>query len=133
MSFLARELCTRAEDQLSRITLTAVELTPDLKSARIFWTYNQFAPVGVAVSTTATQTGCAETVVAESKATESKLTDAELQQVEEALRLAKPSLRKRLADELNLRYTPQLEFRYDRSVENGSRIEALLKQVSSGG
>ena len=111
MSFLARELCTRGEDELSRITLTAVELTPDLKSARIFWSYNQLLSGGAATNPLST--------------------DADIRQIEQVLIAAKPSLRKRVADELNLRYTPQLEFRYDRSVENGSRIEALLKQVST--
>lgn len=116
MSFLARELCTRGEDELGRITLTAVDLSPDLKSARIFWTYNQFSASGGSTPASA----------------QPLATDAEIQQVEAVLREAKPHLRKRVADELNLRYTPNLEFRYDRSVENGSRIEALLKQVSSG-
>ena len=116
MSFLARELCTRGEDELGKITLTAVDLTPDLKSARIFWTYNKILSNNTANAPQPDQ----------------KSTDAEIHLVEQALLAAKPSLRKRLADELNLRYTPQLEFRYDRSVENGSRIEELLRQVSTG-
>lgn len=48
----------------------------------------------------------------------------------EALRRARPYLQRLISDELNTRRTPTLEFVYDRSVDQGMRIQALLK--SSG-
>lgn len=48
----------------------------------------------------------------------------------EGLRAARPYLQRLIADELKVRRTPTLEFVYDQSVDQGMRIQALLK--SSG-
>jgi len=40
-------------------------------------------------------------------------------------------IKKKLAQQLELRYMPQLRFFYDESYDYGSRIEKLLKTVSS--
>jgi ribosome-binding factor A len=48
----------------------------------------------------------------------------------EALRHARPYLQRLIADELDTKRTPMLDFIYDGSVDQGMRIQALLK--SSG-
>ena len=48
----------------------------------------------------------------------------------EGLRAAAPYLQRLIGDELNLRRTPTLEFVYDVSIDQGMRIQAILK--SSG-
>ncbi|MFH0915537.1 MAG: 30S ribosome-binding factor RbfA [bacterium] len=48
----------------------------------------------------------------------------------EGLRAAAPYLQRLIGDELNLRRTPILEFVYDVSIDQGMRIQAILK--SSG-
>jgi ribosome-binding factor A len=48
----------------------------------------------------------------------------------EGLRAARPYLQRLIADELKIKRTPALEFVYDVSVDQGMRIQALLK--SSG-
>ena len=48
----------------------------------------------------------------------------------EGLGAARPYLQRLIADELKVRRTPALEFVYDASVDQGMRIQALLK--SSG-
>ena len=45
----------------------------------------------------------------------------------EGLRAARPYLQRLISDELTLRRTPTLEFVYDASVDQGMRIQALLK------
>ena len=40
-------------------------------------------------------------------------------------------IKKKLAQQLELRYMPQLRFFYDESFDYGSRIEKLLKTISS--
>lgn len=45
----------------------------------------------------------------------------------EGLRAARPYLQRLVSDELTLKRTPILEFVYDMSVDQGMRIEALLK------
>lgn len=48
----------------------------------------------------------------------------------EGLRAARTHLQRLISDELKLRRTPMLEFVYDKSVDQGMRIQAMLK--SSG-
>lgn len=48
----------------------------------------------------------------------------------EGLDSAKSFLRRHLAQLLHWRFTPELEFRTDRSWEHGARIDALLEQIA---
>ena len=41
-------------------------------------------------------------------------------------------IRRELAERLNLRITPELDFEYDDSAEKGARIEAVLKSLGMG-
>lgn len=45
------------------------------------------------------------------------------------LKSATPLIRRQIADELNLRFTPNLEFFYDESLERGARIESLISSI----
>lgn len=47
----------------------------------------------------------------------------------EALIHAKNLLKRRVGQELKLRYVPDLHFYYDSSVKEGSRIESLLNSI----
>ncbi len=47
----------------------------------------------------------------------------------EALSRATPFLRRALGQRLRLRHTPELLFAYDNSMEQGSRIDALLDSL----
>jgi ribosome-binding factor A len=97
---LARLLREEARDpRIGFVTLTEVELSRDLKHARVF------------VSTMATDW-------------ESTL---------EALRRAAPFLRRALARQRNLRFTPELRFMIDQSAVTGSRVERLLQELDGDG
>jgi len=48
----------------------------------------------------------------------------------EALEAAKGALRHYLAQQLHWRFTPELEFRADRTWEHAERIDALLEQIA---
>ena len=52
-------------------------------------------------------------------------------EVAEGLKKASGVLRRHLAVTLNLRLTPELLFIYDKSLEHGSRIASLLKQIEN--
>ena len=56
--------------------------------------------------------------------------DEELGKTIEGLKAAGGFLRRELARSLNLRHTPELQFIADHSVEYGSRMDALINQVS---
>ena len=57
--------------------------------------------------------------------------DAEKRGTEEGLNSARGYVRKELGKNLRMRYVPDIVFRYDASVEYGSRIESLLKEIST--
>jgi ribosome-binding factor A len=93
---LARLLREEVRDpRVGFVTLTGVDLSPDLKHARVY------------VTTMAEER---ESVLA-------------------ALERAAPFLRRSLARQRNLRFTPQLRFMIDDSVATGFRIEELLREI----
>jgi ribosome-binding factor A len=47
----------------------------------------------------------------------------------QGLSSARGFIRKEMGKSLHMRYVPELFFRYDESVEYGSRIETLLKEI----
>ena len=55
--------------------------------------------------------------------------DEERTATEAGLNSAKGFIRKELGKGLRMRYTPDILFRYDESIEYGSRIESILKQI----
>ena len=83
------------------LTLTRVQMTPDLQLARVYYT------------TLATGGGDA-----------SARADAA-----NALDRAAPFLRRRIGQTLRLRRTPVLEFHYDESIAGQDRIERLLNEI----
>jgi ribosome-binding factor A len=50
----------------------------------------------------------------------------------EGLRAARPYLQRLISDELHLKRTPTLEFVYDATVDQGMRIQAILKSSGAG-
>ncbi|HKY34195.1 MAG TPA: 30S ribosome-binding factor RbfA [Candidatus Polarisedimenticolia bacterium] len=50
-----------------------------------------------------------------------------------ALKAARGFVRRRLGQELRLRYTPDIEFRLDTSLEQGARIERLIEDLRAPG
>lgn len=50
----------------------------------------------------------------------------------EGLRAARPYLQRLISDELQLKRTPTLEFVYDAAVDQGMRIQAILKSSGAG-
>lgn len=51
------------------------------------------------------------------------------QETLKALKKAKGFIRKTLADRVELRHIPELEFIYDESIEYGKRIENKIKEI----
>lgn len=49
-----------------------------------------------------------------------------------ALQRAAPFLRRELGGRLRLRFTPELEFKLDESLQRGARIDTLLKRIEKG-
>ena len=84
------------DPRVEHITVTDVEVTPDLKIARIYITSHDSTKIDSALK---------------------------------GLSSAQPLLRRKIASELNLKYTPALKFFYDESLEQAERIESLLAKI----
>src|SRR6056297_2383977 len=79
------------------VTITGVEVTPDLHLARVFYS-----------------------VIGDEEAR---------RQTEAGLKSSQPFIRHQLSGRLQMRYTPDLIFQYDESVDYGNRIESLLRNI----
>ncbi len=60
------------------------------------------------------------------------LGDVNEKELRRGLRSAGPWLRRELGGSLTLRYTPELVFKRDRSIENGARLTKLIDDVMAG-
>ena len=87
-----------ADPHLDMVSVTSVEISPDLRYARVFVSH---------------------------------LGDVSDKEVLQALKRASKFLRRELGGRMTLRVMPELAFEIDRSLEQGSRIEALLAQVEA--
>ena len=57
-------------------------------------------------------------------------TMSEVNETLKGLKSAKGFIRKTLADRIELRHIPDLEFIYDESIEYGKRIEEKIKEIN---
>lgn len=117
LSFLAQELREATDSRLGAVTLTGVDLTPDLRTAWVFFT--ALPPAALVQSELAIPVEF--------------LSKEQIREVMSALEEARISLQRRIGDELQLRYTPVLKFRYDDSLEAGAKIDQLLRQANPTG
>ncbi|MBY0404421.1 MAG: 30S ribosome-binding factor RbfA [Cyanobacteria bacterium] len=82
------------------ISVTDVEVTQDLRFARIFI---------------------------------SILGDEEKQTlVQEILKESQPKIRQEIGQRIRLRYVPEIDIRYDDSLERGARVSQILDKISKG-
>ncbi|PKM79885.1 MAG: ribosome-binding factor A [Firmicutes bacterium HGW-Firmicutes-14] len=85
------------DPRLGFITVTGVEVTPDIRYAKVF------------VSIFGNDENKAQSL--------------------QALESAKGFVRSELGKRMRLRYTPEISFKFDSSIEYGARIMKLLKEV----
>jgi ribosome-binding factor A len=85
------------DPRIGFVTITGVEMTPDLHLARIFFT-----------------------VIAD---------EAGRRDTEKGLKSSIPFLRRELGRRLRMRYVPDLLFQYDSSIDQGNRIESLIRDI----
>ena len=117
LGFLGQEMRMLQDDRLQFITLTAAEVSPDLKYATLYWTIplRKAPPLKEASQDTLPPIGAIQFPTPE-----------EVKIVDEILMDHKKFLRRRVGEELKLRYTPDLRFKYDYSEEAGYKIDQLL-------
>lgn len=87
------------DPRLGFVTVTAVEITPDLKYAKVF-----FSVLGK---------------------------EEEIKNTKEALNSAIGFIRRLIAQRIDLRFTPEIIFREDRSSEYSVKIEEVLNEIKA--
>ena len=120
LSFVAGELRRLGDVRLDLVTITAVDMTPDLKTAWVYWTLADVASGAAAAESVA------EVLPTDQRGFPSEQRVAE---AEAALKGVVGLLKRRAGEELQLRYTPHLRFKFDGSSQYASRIESLLKKA----
>lgn len=85
------------DPRLGFVTVTRVEMTPDLKYAKIF-----FSVLGK---------------------------DEDYKKTKEALDSALGFMRRLISERINLKFSPEIAFKEDRSTEYSVRIEELLSEI----
>lgn len=88
------------DPRIGFVTITGVEVTPDLHLARVFYT-----------------------VIGDEEARRESAA---------GLKSSAPYLRQQLGKVLRMKYIPDLLFQYDSSIDYGSRIESLLREIHDG-
>ncbi len=97
---LAKLLLKEIRDpRLQGMEITDVEISPDLKHAQVYWVLIE------------------------------KSGEADREGAEEGLAHAKGFLKREVGNRLDTKYTPDLDFRFDESLERGRRVEELLAEA----
>ena len=104
---LAEELERLADPGIGFITVTGVEVSPDLRQANVY--YSVLIPVR------------GEPAV---EAEAAKVTA-------EALRAATPHLQSVIGRQVRMKYTPHLIFREDPAIRTGERVDEILRRLHS--
>jgi ribosome-binding factor A len=91
------------DPRISAVTFTRVDLSDDLREATVGW-----VPLGALASEEA------------------------IEELQLGLKAASGFLQRRVGQELNIRFTPRLRFRYDRGMENVVRVHELFEELGRG-
>ena len=100
---LARLLLLEVKDpRVAGVVVTAVDLTPDLREARVYYVI------------------------------EGQPDDERRKTIADGLRRVAGFLRREVGRAIRARHAPELEFVFDESVERGARMEKLLSDIREG-
>lgn len=90
--------------RLMTVSITDVRVTPDIRHAKVFW-----------------------------QLLNPDATDREIRQAGRAVQAAAGYFRSVIAHDLDLKFTPELSFAYDDSIERGRKMEELLAGIAGDG
>ena len=107
---LADELERLSDPRLGLVTITGVDVSPDLRHASVY--YSSLRTSGRRGEEPVTGTA-----------------DEARAATRDALRSAAPHLRAELGRQVRLKYLPELDFREDPSVAEGERVEEIIRQL----
>jgi ribosome-binding factor A len=100
---LADEIERLSDPRLGLVTITGVDVSPDLRSATVYYSSLDTAQEGQVVSPR--------------------------ESTQAALDSAAPHLRAELGRQVRLKYLPELRFREDPAIARGQRIEEIIRDL----
>lgn len=112
LAFLGAEIRTLKDPRAGFVTLTDVSLSKDLKRAHVFWTKIPHVS--------------GENLPEDGLAYPS---ESEIVEVNKMLVQSSGYLKKKIGQELRLRNTPSLVFKYDESLKRADRLDSLLREA----
>ncbi|MEW6474140.1 MAG: ribosome-binding factor A [Actinomycetota bacterium] len=112
---LADELERLSDPRLGFVTVTGVEVTPDLRQATVY--YSALLP--------AKRPGAPVAGAAPEAAVDAA------EETAAALRSAGPHLQSAIARQVRMKYTPHLVFREDPAIRTGERVDEILRRLHS--
>ena len=104
---IADELERLSDPGLGFVTVTSVEVTPDLRQATVY--YSALAPAR----------------------SDAEAAAEAAQQTAAALRAATTHLQAEINRQVRMKYTPHLVFREDPAIKTGERVDEILRQLHS--
>jgi ribosome-binding factor A len=114
---VADELERLSDPRLGFVTVTGVEVSPDLRHATVYYS---------ALDSRERLTSRAREVDVAAQAAQRQ------EQTRAALKSAAPHLRAELGRQVRLKYVPELTFREDPAVEHGQRVEEIIRALHRG-
>ena len=106
---LLKNLSTMRDPRLSNVAINEIDLSPDLRHAKLYWAF----------------------LLEDSSSNDKSKKEEEKKNTQKALDGSVGFLRKKIAEELDLKYVPELYFKYDLAAETGARIDQLLDQIKT--
>ena len=103
---VAEELERLSDSGLGFLTVTGVEVSPDLRQATVW--YSVLRPPG-------------------------GIPEGHEHDTEDALKAATPHLQSVIGRQVRMKYTPHLVFREDPAIRTGERVDEILRQLHSEG
>ncbi len=124
---IADELERLSDPRLGLVTVTGVDVSADLRHATVYYSA---LDSGREQPKRSRRRGAQPVGAREVDATPTEEAQAEFKkQTGAALRSAAPHLRTALGRQVRLKYVPELHFREDPAIEQGQRVEAIIREL----
>jgi len=99
---IAEHLNRVADPRFSLVTITSVMVSPDLRNAKVYWVVSVFGGVE---------------------------REDRINEVQEAFESAAGFFRKMISKQLGIRFTPELRFYYDDTLDTVENVERLMARI----
>ncbi len=101
--FLSKNLSSMRDPRIGNVSINEIDLSSDLRHTKIYWSF-----------------------ILDQKTDKKNNKEADKKETQKALDGSVGFLRKKIAEQLDLKYVPELNFKYDIALETGARMDQIL-------